>query len=163
MNNHTVLAEPDGAATRQRHYQDVTRLLREYTEVVYELARQIAVSLDAVTKKKSSWSFFSAERSRATNEFPWSLYSAIQRYRSVWRPLHDVALFASQMLIHYGLEDAEKAELDLRRADAENGIETILSLIEVLRDERLDQPIRHLELVKIVEEVQLGLNRNTSP
>lgn len=118
--NGTPLATLDAESTRHRHYQDVTRLLKEYTAVMYEIAHRIATYLD--TKQ--------AERVAS-----WHNIVAVRRYQATWEELGAIALFASQMIVHYQLEESEAAELRLRIADAECSIDMAQSVIDAFREE----------------------------
>jgi hypothetical protein len=147
--NGAPLATPDAESTRQRHYQDVTRLLKEYTGVMYEIAHQITNYRDTAKEQPKS-------------KLPGSVFLGVWRYRSVWEPMRDVALFASQMLVHYQLDEAESAELRLRIADAENGIELTGHLINALHEDHgaiVGEPISSAELDRFVEKLQAAMKK----
>jgi hypothetical protein len=146
--NGASLVTEDAASVRQRHYQNVTRLLKEYTVVMYEIAHQIVNYRDTA-------------RNQPKSKLPGSVFLAVWRYRSVWEAMRDVALFASQMLVHYQLDEAEAAELRLRVVDAENGIELTGHLINALREDHpatgLGEPIPSAGLDRFVEQLQAAL------
>lgn len=148
--NSAALEAHDAEGTRRRHYQDVTRLLKEYTGVMYEIADQVADCIDTQDAQSNG------------KKLSWSVFLAVWRYRSVWEQMRDVALFASQMLVHYHLDEAESAELRLRLSDAENGIEMTGLLINELRQDHgaaIGEPIPTRELDALVKQLQTSLRR----
>jgi hypothetical protein len=148
--NWSLLAK-DSAPVRQQQCHDVTRLLKEYTGVMYDMLHQIIACLEA-------------GRDGRKELLPWSVMAANKRYRAIWKEMGSVALFASQMLVHYQLDEADTAELRLRLVDAENSISSVGDLLDVLPEENrefLGPPIPRSELSTLSTRVQQAL-KNTN-
>jgi len=158
--NGAVLSATDAEATRYHQAQGVSRLLREYTQVMYELADRFAIHLE-----------------KNCTGIPYSILSGVLRYQALWEELGSAALFASQMLVQYQLDEAVAAELRLRLADAETSIQTAGKLLEgiIMPDLNLlksnpnylgsARPVPSLitvaELVKLAEKIKEERERNT--
>ena len=133
--NGALRPSDDGQRTRRQQYRIVARLLKEYTARLYHIADRIGEYRDgrgASPAPKTQYrvydealrgSGFGPHEPRMRQaKAPWSIYRAVWRYRSIWREVQEVALYASQMLVHYELNEAESAELRIRAADAERAV-----------------------------------------
>jgi hypothetical protein len=100
----------DGERTRRRQYRIISRVLKEYTARLYRIAHHLGEYLDGRIP------------SGPTGGVPSSVETGVFRVESLVREVQSAALFASQMLVHYGLDEAEAAELRIRTADAERAV-----------------------------------------
>ncbi|AMV27547.1 hypothetical protein VT84_24310 [Gemmata sp. SH-PL17] len=94
---------------RRRQYRRTARVLREYTARLYRLADQFAGYLDS-------------QKGETVGAAPWAVLRDIWRVVAIQEEFKAVTLIASQMLVHYDLDEIEKADLALRLADAEHAI-----------------------------------------
>jgi len=145
--NGTHVSALQADESRHQQYRLVSSLLKEYTIVMYDIGKQIGNYLDTYTPSKSV--------------LPLSMLIGLGRYKFIWRELGDVALFASQMIVHYQLDEAEIAELRLRLADAENSLRLVGMLSDLLHDhghsEVLGGRVPAQELVELVDQIRANL------
>ena len=132
-----------GDRARWRQYRITARLLREYTARLYRIADDVGAYLDWVR---------GGEKYVGVTE---TVVTAVARYRVLWEEVSDAALYASGMLVHFGLDEAEAAELRIRLRDAEHAVaragglvhDAILSLPPTfgspISGERMKGIIRH--------------------
>lgn len=111
----------DGERTRRRQSRVTARVLKEYTARVYRIAHHLGEYEDGRIPRSQ------------IDLPPWSVYVAIHRFEAIRNELRAVALFASQVLVHYGLDEADASELRLRVADAEQAIFRAGNIVESLR------------------------------
>src|SRR5262249_45045135 len=113
---------------------------------MYEIAAQLADDLDTEQSK------------RVTS---WHNVIAIRRFQSLWEEVGALALFASQMIVHYQLDESETAELRLRIADAECGIHMTQTLIGAFREQHteLEDPIPSGEVESLIQQLQAALKK----
>ena len=101
-------SEPELAEERRRRqYRTTARVLKEYTVRLYRIANQLGRYLDNPADRPSG------------NRASWVATHYMWRVAMIRQEFQALALFASQMLVHYDLGEAEKADLTLRLADAE--------------------------------------------
>lgn len=108
-----------GAQVRRRQYRLTARLLKEYTARFYRIARHLGA-------------YHEGRVPLARGAAPVSVVLAVNRYRATWQDIRDAALYASQMLVHYQLDEAESAELRVRLADAELAIRQARNVVNAV-------------------------------
>ena len=102
---------------RLRQYRITARLLQEYSARLFRIAHRVGAYLDSI-----------APGSNRT--MPYAVAVSLSRYRGISQEMESLTRFASQMLVHYGLEEAEAAELRLRLKEAERA----MALLDVMND-----------------------------
>ena len=106
--NGTPVADAEtGARARRRQYRTTARVLREYTARLYRIAQVLGDYEDGTTPPPR------------TGTVPWSVLTAANRYEAIQGEVSGLALYASQMLVHFDFDEAEAAELRIRLFDAE--------------------------------------------
>jgi hypothetical protein len=60
------------------------------------------------------------------------VFAAANRYEAIQEQVKSLAQFASQMLVHYQLDEAEAAELRLRIPDAEQAVGHVREILTSL-------------------------------
>ncbi|MBN9521394.1 hypothetical protein J0H58_23210 [bacterium] len=140
----------EGARARRRQYRITARLLKEYTARMYRIADQIGAYFD--------------ERQRS-EDYPGLTHTAVtavSRYRVLWEEVSDAALYASQMLVHFGFDEAESAELRLRLKDAEHAVARAGILVAeaiILDRQTFGLPIGGERMKGILRQSQASLPR----
>lgn len=116
---------------RRRQYRTTSRVLREYTARLYRLTDRLAGSVDGTAVQPRD------------GIAPCAAISDIWRFAAIHLKIRELALFASQMMIHYALDEGEKAELALRIADVDQALDIARHYSVMFANlHNLDYPLR---------------------
>jgi len=125
----------NGQRTRHRQYRIAARVLKEYTNRLNRLAFHIGEFDDGRIPMAP------------TDDTPlWSVFRAVHRVNAIKNQVEEMALFASQMLVHYALDEAEVIELKIRIADAENAVFGAQHVADSFREKHIDKVSSNAEV-----------------
>jgi hypothetical protein len=108
-----------GTRSRRQQYRVIARLIKEYTAEIYKIAHHLGEYADG-----------RIPGGLQGNNTPHSVFFASLRFGAIHNEFRSAVLFASQMLVHYDLDEAAATVLRLRIVDAEKA----LSLAEILNE-----------------------------
>lgn len=146
-----VRSTDEGTRTRWRQYRITARLLKEYTARLREIA-------DLLGKYR-----YELDASRPGTPISGSVVTAVGEFRLIWDDVLDAALAASQMLVHYGLDEAEATELRTRLKGAEYFVGRTADLVNAINASNykvdIGPPMTADRLKAVIELSRLALKR----